>query len=248
MKVFFFVSAKGGCGKSLLVKNISNAISADKKVLVAELSDKGRYLDLLFDITDSVLYDISDYCIENIGLDECITSINDNLDVICSSLEHKQLNVEMCINKLLSEADDRYDYLIVDLCDNSYIDTLKSCCNDCEYVLVTDCSFMSIRNAETLLNYIGDNFKSRLVINRVNPSRIEKGYDIAVDGIIEALRIPLLGVVYEFEGGYDNKMNLCKKDDEILSKRIFDSISRRIQGENVPVTECKNGIIKKLFG
>lgn len=248
MKVFFFVSAKGGCGKSLLVKNISNAISADKKVLVAELSDKGRYLDLLFDITDSVLYDISDYCIENIGLDECITSINDNLDVICSSLEHKQLNVEMCINKLLSEADDRYDYLIVDLCDNSYIDTLKSCCNDCEYVLVTDCSFLSLRNTEALLNHIGDVFNSSLVINRVNPMRIEKGYDIAVDEIIEALRIPLTGVVYEFEGGYNSEMKLCKRTDEILSDRIFENISKRMQGDCVPLIDYKKGIINKLFG
>jgi len=248
MKVFFFVSAKGGCGKSLLVKNISNAISADKKVLVAELSDKGRYLDLLFNITDSVLYDISDYSSDNHMINDCTTSVSDNIDVICSSLDPKKLDVNNCIKRLIYDAEDLYDYLMVDICDNSYIDLLKDCYDKCEYIMVTDCSFLSLRNAETLLNHIGDVFNSSLVINRVNPMRIEKGYDIAVDEIIEALRIPLTGVVYEFEGGYDNKMNLCKKDDEILSKRIFDSISRRIQGENVPVTECKNSIIKKLFG
>ena len=137
---------------------------------------------------------------------------------------------------------------MIDVCDNSYIDIIKKIHDECEFVLVTDSSFVSQRGSKSLLLYLDDERKCSLIVNRVNPSRIEKGYDKGVDEILDILRIPLLGVVYDFSGGFDERMNPVRKDDELLLQKVFDSIAKRIKGDNIPVTDYKNSVIKKLFG
>lgn len=248
MKVIFFLSSKGGCGKSFIIKNISDALSLENKVLIAELNDKYRYLDLMYDVSDSILYDISDYSSGDVSLDDSVANINENADIICSPLDFKPYNVESCIGRLISDAKDNYDILLIDVCDNSYIDIIKKIHDECEFVLVTDSSFVSQRGSKSLLLYLDDERKCSLIVNRVNPSRIEKGYDKGVDEILDILRIPLLGVVYDFSGGFDERMNPVRKDDELLLQKIFDSIAKRIKGDNIPVTDYKNSVIKKLFG
>lgn len=248
MKVIFFVSSKGGCGKSFVIKNLSEALGIEDKVLISELSDRCRYLDLLFGITDSILYDICDYSSSDISLDDCIANINENIDIICSPLGYKPLDVKFCLEKITKEAEEKYDYLLIDVGNNLYIDIIKDCICDCEFVLVNDSSFMSVRGAESLLSEIGDRHKASLVINRVNSYRIDKGYDNGVDEILDILKAPLLGVVYDFSGGFDNCMNFINKTEKELSEKIFESIAKRLKGENVPVTDYKSSIIKKLFG
>lgn len=249
MKVISFVSSKGGCGKSFIVKKLSEALSLkEKKVLVAELSCGGRYLDILFDMTDSILYDLSDLENDDINSGDCIACVSDNLHLICASLNRKQLDLNKCIRRLIDESREDYDYLLIDLNSDETLDIFKDINTECEYILVSEPKRNYMRNAEALMAVIGDFDRIGVILNRVNPFRIDKGLDLGIDEVLDILHIPLKGVVYDFAGDFDN--GLCtSKENKKLSESIFNSIANRLLGENVPVTRYKkDSIVNKLFG
>jgi len=250
MRVMCFVSSAGGCGKSFIINRLSRALAANgKKVLVSELSYGNRYLDLSFDVTDSVLYDLPDYLNGQLAFDDLITDAEENLSLICTSLERKEFDISKAVTKIIRESDDKYDYLLVDVCGNDVIEQLLATGIECEYTVICQPHMTEMRNCDALVSRMGNENAVNLIINRVSPIRIDKGYDMGIDEIIDTLHIPLLGVVYDFADGVDNKLNYISKEDEKLSEMIFDSISKRISGENIPITSYKkSNIVKKLFG
>ena len=250
MRVMCFVSSAGGCGKSFISNRLSRALaSSGERILVSELSYGNRYLDLSFDVTDSVLYNLSDYANDQLSLDDLITDVDENLSLICASLERTTFDLNKTLSKIINEADDKYDYLLIDVCGSDVIEQLLATSIECEYTVICQPHMSEMRNCDALVSRIGNENAVNLIINRVSPIRIDKGYDMGIDEIIDTLHIPLLGVVYDFADGVDNKLNYISKEDEKLSEMIFDSISKRISGENIPITSYKkSNIVKKLFG
>jgi len=98
----------------------------------------------------------------------------------------------------------------------------------------------SIRDASRAASVIAQSEKIpvHLVINRMRPAFVKKGYFENVDNIMDEIGLPLIGIVPE-----DEKVMVCAgcrrslfKEKKAVSADALNRISRRLCGENVALS------------
>lgn len=247
MKKVYFLSNKGGAGKSFVTYNC--AVSSSEKgykTLIIDADISKRCMDIYANVTEGALFDYADVIKGVVKFDEACLVSDDNLHILlCPFDTSKTTNSKENFDIIYGMIKDKYDYVFIDL---PAFDDFEFDADDI-LVFVTEPKGYTMRNLENMISAVNKTDYVKLVINRVNPFRIEKGYDMGIDEVIDQLRIPLLGVIYDFEDGFDDKMKLVSKDDKALCKKIFANIVTRLDGEECPIAEAnKKSFVKKLFG
>ncbi len=250
VKKVYFLSNKGGVGKTFVTYNC--AVSSSKngfKTLVIDADIFKRCMDIYADVTEGALFDYADVISGVAKFDEAYLISNDNLHfLLCPFDTSKITNSKENFDILFDMIKDRYDYVFIDMPSGDSLCSFEFDKDD-TLIYVTEAKGNTMRNLENMISSVNKTDNTKLIINRVNPYRIEKGYDMGVDEVIDQLRIPLLGVIYDFEDGFDDKMKLVSKDDDALCKKIFDNIIVRLGGDECPIAQAnKKSLVKKLFG
>ena len=171
MKIIY-ISSEDKTRKNLYIASLSSFLSKDNEVLIINM-EKDRELEMLFEVEDYIIYDNLDYFSEVSDLEQSVTEIEDNLDILPSAFKLEKYEMQEEDYKKITLIEN-YDYIIV----NTEVENIKYIEN---IEVITD----------ELLEYKQDKMyfiNNRLSRNKINRKRKEifekEGYTIIGDMLI----------------------------------------------------------------
>ena len=243
-RVILVASGKGGVGKSTFSASMGIALAKNEKRVLLIDGDTGlRSIDILFDVSDKIVYDWMDV-IEGraepedalIGIDGIEKGI---LNIVSAPLS-TQLPTEEDFRDLIKYYSETFDIILIDA--PAGVGELLKIYAKCAVhsVVVATSDAASVRSAYRAGEVLGQSGVKdlRLVINKVKPDLVRAGKNPYLDEIIDKSEIRLIGVVpYSDEilqSAIGGKFNLEK--DKLCSK-AFNNIALRLLGKNVKLTK-----------
>jgi chromosome partitioning protein len=124
---------RGGIGKTTTALTLARCFADDgKKVLLIDTDPQGSVF-ITLDIGEKVKYWLHQFVDDRLSLNEVVTPVRENIDVIASDRRSVRLEgilssmpaKEMVFNTLLSGADQRYDAVLFDVAPS--ISSLQTC-------------------------------------------------------------------------------------------------------------------------
>ena len=231
-------SGKDGVGKTTLAVFIGAAFAmSGESVLVVELDNSFRSIDVVSGTYGKLLYDINDVLSGKVEPKGAIAKspISEKLSVMSAPFNPSMLPVEDFI-RLTTALSEEYDHLIIDAAATSgAIISAASCAM--RALLVTTADPVNVRNSKQ----IGDMLREyavhnvRLIINRVIPSRVQSGIVPSLDFVIDSVGAQLIGVVPELSDIALASSGVTALPKNSLSMRIFNNIAERMRGNELPL-------------
>lgn len=231
-------SGKDGVGKTTLAVFIGAALAmSGESVLVVELDNGFRSIDVISGTYGKLIYDINDVLSGRIEPDGAITKspIADKLSVMSAPFNPSMLPVENFV-RLTTALSEEYDHLFIDAAATTgAIVSAASCAM--RALLVTTADPVSVRNSkqinDTLEEYAVPNV--RLLINRVVPSRVHSGIVSSLDFVIDSTGAQLIGVIPELSDIALASSGVKELQKDSLPMRIFSNIAERMRGNDLPL-------------
>lgn len=240
-KIIAVTSGKGGTGKSTMCAGIGYTLAKQgHRTLIIELDFGLRCLDIMFGMEGKVPYDLGDVINGRKAPLEAITQVSmaSNLSILCapsnpfSSVTAEQI-VDICraIKKY-------FEYIIIDTGAgiNTHVFNIVEQAN--LILIVTTPDPVCIRDANMMSDefYNRGNKSQRLIINKINKKIIGSELIGNLDEIIDTIGVQLIGVVPD-----DFALTIATGKGQPIptnaeSLKAFDAISKRLQGEYIPLT------------
>lgn len=201
-KIAVFASGKGGVGKSTLSALLAMTLAGmGHSVLAIEFDAGLRSLDIMLGVENKVVYDLADVLSGNCELKNAAvkSDINPRLSLLCAPHESHVLSDTAALEKLLSEAAEQYNDIIVDFPSGiyDYFDGVFSKA-DVFFVVVTP-DIVSVRDGAVISHFadLYRQMKGYLIINKVpkDPGALVSFADL--DEVIDRVGLQLFGVVME---------------------------------------------------
>lgn len=238
MEMIIIASGKGGAGKTSLCAGVSSYIALSGKTVLAIDGDVGlRNLDIVFDMTDRLVFSFKDVALGLVSLDKARVRHPkmDNLHVLTSPMEMENL---IDIEKLINQARD-YDYIIVDMPagTGSIINLFARYAN--KAIIVTTPETVSIRGATAVCEQIENNncCEIYVVVNRIRTEFIKYGKAYNIDDVMDQVGLPLIGIIPEDEDVIScsnlGKNIMIVKDTG--ASKAYKNIAKRLLGEKAPI-------------
>lgn len=239
-KIFGITSGKGGVGKSTVSVGLALAFAdLGEKVLLVDMDEGLRCLDLMLNVDKTAVFDLSDV-LSGTDLNDAIypSPLNDGIYLIPAPSRVGLVDV-FELAKLAERLKDMFDTVIFDFpagIDFTYYGCLPK---GTLYITVAVPDPVSVRDAAAVSMRLTEmQLKSRLVINRFEHSASRKYKAKNIDEIIDGASIRLLGLVPE--SAEMRMFSLCHR----LSKRgrafkAFRRIAQRLKGENILLPKLK---------
>ncbi|MDF2987914.1 MAG: septum site-determining protein MinD [Eubacterium sp.] len=260
-EVIVITSGKGGVGKTTTTANIGTglALSGNKVVLID--TDIGlRNLDVVMGLENRIVYDLVDVIEGVCRVKQAL--IKDKryeglyLLPAAQTRDKSAVTPEQMIN-LVNELKAEFDYIIID-CPAGIEQGFKNAIAGANRaIVVTTPEVSAVRDADRIVGLLEANElrNPKLLINRVRVDMVKRGDMMSIDDIIDILAIDLIGVVPDDEKIVisTNRGEPAVNDDKSLAGQAYRNVTRRIQGEEVPILnlETEDGFLhkfKKLLG
>ena len=241
VKIIAVLGGKGGCGKSSCSIGLSLALcELKKRVLLIDMDEGMRCLDMLLGVSEKLLFDVSD-AVNGRELYSCLLSVNNspNLSLLAAPQE-KGLICPEAFGKFvggLSNAE--FDFVVIDLPAGINEELYKALPTDTQFLCVCNPNAVSVRDAANIGQVLGKiNRRGRLIINRFETYFIKNPIFKNIDDIIDESGLCLVGIVPESERlafaflGGDFKL-------KGRVKKAFSRIAARLCGKNLPLPKLK---------
>ncbi|MCH5348060.1 MAG: P-loop NTPase [Oscillospiraceae bacterium] len=241
-KIIAITSGKGGTGKSSICAELGFALARQgHRTLIIELDFGLRCLDIMLGVKDSIKYDLGSVLKGECDIYKATTNAKEfasNLSVVCAPEDPFAKVDAETISNICNEMRKYYEYIIVDTSagtNESVFDVVEQS----DLILVnTTPDPICVRDARLMSDefYKRGNKKQRLIINKVDPDIFEADIIIDLDEIIDTVGVQLIGVIPK-----DNDIVISTGKgkplpNNSLALRAFDAISKRIKGEDVPLS------------
>lgn len=233
-------SGKGGVGKSTVTSALAISLAEKHNVLVIDGDAGLRCQDILLNLSDRVVYDWGDVLCGNVALSSAIITSEHNVALLPAPLYFSPEFTADAFAEMVSSVKNSYDFIFVDA-PAGVGPTLALLSKACKLALIVSGSEAAgIRGACAA----GDALKEygivsrRLIINSVKPSLIRNGFMPNLDDVIDRTELRLIGILPFDEGISLGAVNgEIKMDGKSLFSKAVKAVSRRVCGENVPLTK-----------
>ena len=236
-RVIAVTSAKGGVGKTTVCSRLGQAFALmGRRVVLVELTSGFRTADLMLRISDKAVYDLSDVFAGTCGGYEDAVVESDDVSGLFYLPAPQDADTEvaaLAFARVLGQMRARYDHVILDM--PPYTGEFnKTVCSQADVtVFVTTPDVISARSTHTLAKKCGGS--QRLIINRLGVRPLAQEGVRDLDDVIDLSGVQLLGVLPEDPDGAAKALSGQMLSRGSLSKRIYNSIARRIEGEDIPL-------------
>ena len=240
-KTIAVTSGKGGTGKSSIWAGLGYTLAKQgSRTLIIELDFGLRCIDIIFGMTGQIKYDLSDVLDGKVSAVDAVTRVPmaSNLFVLCAPKNpFLQVTVEQIID-ICQSVRKYYDYIIIDTgagINNHVFDIVEQANL---ILVVTTPDPICVRDAQMMSDefYVRGNRRQRLIINKVSKKALGAQLVRDLDEIIDTIGVQLIGVIPE-----DYQLVISTGKGEPIpstapSLAAFDAISKRLRGENAPLT------------
>lgn len=239
-KVFAILSGKGGTGKSTVSVGLGLSYAAKgQKVLLIDLDEGLRCLDLMTGVTEELVFDLADL-LEGRPLADGIysTALSENLFLIPAPAAENRLKIPL-FQTLISVLSAEYDVIILDFAAGINRDLLSALPPDTRCLAVCNPDPVSIRGAATLSDcLVGFHREPLLILNQfIAWNFCDSGFQ-TIDDVVDAGGMRLIGIV-----SHDAALTQLSVCHTLPAKgnaaRAFARIVRRLDGENVKLPRPK---------
>lgn len=240
-KVIAVTSGKGGTGKSSICSGLGYSLAKQGcRTLIIELDFGLRCIDIIFGMQDKIKYDLGTVLAGKCSPNDAVlqTGMASNLYILCAPENPFTVVTVEQITDICQQIKKYYDYIIIDTGAgiNSHVFDIVEQSN--LILVVSTPDPICVRDARMMSDafYTRGNQRQRLIINKVTKKAI--GYSLVkdLDEIIDTIGVQLVGVIPE-----DYQLVAATGTGQPLpsgcpSLNAFESIAKRIQGENVPLS------------
>ena len=235
-KVIAFANNKGGSGKSTFVSGISNALATlGKKVLAADCDIGLRSLDLMFGVTENVVFDWGDLLCDRCTVEQAI--IKAEIDLLAAPRNFSSEFTPEKTAKLFKSFSRDYDYILLD--SPAGIDRgmrLAASAAD-RAIVVSTADSICVRSCARAFDELRrlNIDDTRLVINMFEVKPACKHKLLNIDQCIDETGVQLIGVVpRDINIGFSSVTGTSPKEFA-PSSLAFNRIAKRISGKRVPL-------------
>ncbi|MBR5783303.1 MAG: septum site-determining protein MinD [Clostridia bacterium] len=208
-EIVAIVSGKGGVGKTTLCAFLATALALqDKKVVCIDCDTGLNNLDIALGLEEKTIFDLSDVLSERTPLHKALVTHNRyrNLSMIPAAADFRAHIEEKKLRELCKKLAQSCDYVLLD-CPAGLGEGFASAVYAADRALVVATpDITAIRDAgRAAALIVGMHpIPVQLIINRMRPAFVKKGYFENVDNIMDEIGLPLLGIIPE-----DEKVMVC---------------------------------------
>ncbi len=240
-KIIAVTSGKGGAGKSTCSVMLSLAfLKQGKKVLLIDLDEGMRCLDMLLGLSEKLLFDLSD-AVAGRNLETCILTHpkHENLSLLAAPAE-KGLIEPAAFKTFLEGIDPSlFDIVICDLPAGSDRVLYAAFPTSSEFICVANPNSVSVRDAAVIGKLLRDiNRNGKVLLNKFEKRFVANPVFKDIDEIIDNAGLMLIGIVPQSE-----KLSFAFLNGKYPSKgrafKAFDRIAKRLCDKAVALPKLK---------
>lgn len=240
-KLIAVTSGKGGTGKSSICYGIGYTLAKQgNRTLIIELDFGLRCLDIMFGMSGRVDYDLGDVLSGKRQILDAVVTVPSasNLSILCAPKDPFMKVTAAQVVEICRSIRKYFDYIIIDTGAgiSSHVFDIVEQAN--LILVVTTPDPICIRDAKMMSDefYKRGNKRQRLIVNKLSPKDLKSGMITDIDDIIDEVGIQLVGVIPEdfaLKESTGKGTNLPTNAPSLLA---FDAISKRLMGEQIPLT------------
>lgn len=239
-KIFATTSGKGGVGKSSVAVGLGFAFSGlGHRVLLVDMDEALRCLDLLLGVEGEAVLDLSDAVDSKDIFDVAYNCGRDNLYLIPAPTQKGEI-VPDALSRFCERAAGAFDIIIFDFPAGVDFTLYAALPLSTLFLAVATPDPVSVRDAAVVSGRLEQmNLKSRLIINRFDCKSLFKRGHKNIDGIIDSTAIRLLGIIPESaELSLLSVKNTLKRNGK--ANKAFLRIAGRLLNNNIPLPKIKS--------
>ncbi len=231
-KIFAITSGKGGVGKSTVSAGLSLALSSlGYKVLLVDMDEGLRCLDLMLSIDDQVVLDLSDI-LQGREISDAVYKVQENLYLVPAPQKLGMIDAFSLAN-FANEVKALYDVVIFDFPAGIDFSLYTSIPKDALFLTVAFPDAVTVRDAAIVSGLLAEKgCESRLIINRFDYKISKRKVYKNIDDIIDEAQLQLIGIVPQ-----SSELQLLslgqplKKNGKPMKALI--RISKRLMGQQI---------------
>jgi septum site-determining protein MinD len=259
-QVIVITSGKGGVGKTTTTANLGVGLSIlGKKVVLIDTDIGLRNLDVMLGLENQIVYDLVDVVTGVCTPKQAAIKDKrfDSLFLIpAAQTKDKDAVTEQQMIELCEKLKKDYDFIIID-CPAGIEQGFKNAIAAADKALVvTTPELSAMRDADRIIGLLEANEIDELylIINRIRPDLVHRGYMMNVDDVIDMLSVNLIGILPDDPNIIvsANKGEPVVINSNSLSGEGYKNIAQRLIGINVPLMDLDQNLfikkVKRLFG
>lgn len=236
--VYVIASGKGGVGKSTTTAYLGVELcKIGKKVLLIDMDEGLRSLDIMLNVSSHTLFDVSDIIKGNCNVNQAVIPVKQcpNLYLLPAPITVNSLNSPKGMKLLCEKLSEYFDFILIDSpagVGKGFNNAVSGADNA---IVVVNPDSVSVRDASYVAKLLREKKvkNSRLLINKLDKKLVKKGIHYNIDEIIDATALQLIAVIpndFELLKSFDN----CGSN-LYLSPAVeaFSRCAKRLTGENV---------------
>ena len=254
--VITVTSGKGGVGKTTTTANLSAALAAQGKKVVAIDADIGlRNLDVVMGLENRIVYDLVDVVEGTCRLRQAMIKDKrlEELYLIPAAQSRDKTAVTPAdMVEVVNQLRPDFDFVLIDSPAGIEQGFKNAVAPADKVVIVTTPEVSAVRDADRIIGLIEAEEKgpADLILNRIRLDMIKRGDMLTTTDVLDVLAIKLIGVVPDDEAIIvsTNKGRPAAMDNGSLAGQAYRNIARRLVGEDVPFMSLdeNNSFIKRL--
>jgi septum site-determining protein MinD len=254
--VITVTSGKGGVGKTTATANLSAALAAQGRKVVAIDADIGlRNLDVVMGLENRIVYDLVDAVEGTCRLRQAMIKYKrlPELYLIPAAQSRDKTAVTPGdMIELTNQMRDDFDFILIDS-PAGIEQGFKNAIAPADRVLIiTTPEVSAVRDADRIIGLIEaeDKGPGELILNRLRVEMVKRGDMLNTDDVIDVLAINLIGIVPDDEKIVvsTNRGRPAVLENGSMAGQAFKNIADRLTGKEIPFMSLEedNSFMKRL--